>query len=1321
LINKAASNDVSKKFEFAGYEFWFNSPFASRGVGIAIKKSAGLVKNNIFMDRTGNILAMELAHSTDPEKNTILTVVSLYGPNDNSGEFYSDLERILRNAEKKSLVLGGDWNSTWDSGPPETNIDVLNMRSIPSRARTERVHRIANMFSLLEPYRYLYPVRKDFTYIPNAIAQNNRSRIDYFLVNNEISEFISDTGIRTEKLTNLFDHKSVFLNVGRIKKMPDRNKIKDCILENKVISLVVEISVKEAYLNNADRNAVPNYTINTLKSEMGRIYSKLAQASDLEISAIKNGPINVATQNLINNLLQDSVDIALTLPALEYFESLPLAVSPACFLEGLIMSVKNEILSKQSAIYKTKNFRKKVLKEKIWDLKKNYNLNFEEIGRLETTLNSLVEDDLKSELAGYKIFERLNQEKITPHFMNLVRSDNKQNINLSSIHDNQGIAFASESDRENYISDFYSELYKKTNDVPNTDTCIYDFLGNVADNPEVLASKLTDAEKDQIDTDLDILEFDKAVTEAKTNSAPGIDGISNKFIKKFWHFFRSPLYNYTVHCLENGELTENFRTAKIRLIPKKADPKKISNWRPISLLSCFYKIISRVLTNRLKTVSDKITRIGQKGYSNSKWCQEVVISIFDSIFDAKSRGKSGCIVSLDIKKAFDSISHDFMVKALRFFNFGEKFIGWIKTICTNRKACIILDSGGTGKQFTLERGNAQGDVISPFIFNICYQVLLFKIEFNLQIESIGLPQVLLEDPDLVGAVNRVSYRSKKVFTFADDCNILAAYKPETIREIINVLDNFGKISGLICNVNKSHILPVGFNPVTTQELSDLGFTISNEITVLGFQINNNMDIFRKNATGIINKLRSQSRIWVRYNLSLPGRLNICKSMFYSQLNYAGSIIPITGNEITEMENIIYNFASGNLRISKERVFLPVSQGGLGLFNVKQFLDAQLCSWVRRARIVDQDWKARIIGTGTGNIYRVSDMSVEGNQYPITHNICRAFASFREKFTTVDNNYKTAFIVNNSALTTGLRSKNIITEAVITEGTIDAAKKRNLANLKISDLITNRQKVSKIEFNRRHGTNLPDNVWQTLDKIRSAALTKYGSDDYKPVKNIETFFSEWKRGSKKIRNILCQPRAEYIPHNIIKFAENTEIVIGIDNSKYLNKLWNRSYLSNDVRVFIFKLHNNTLPVNTILSHFVRDIGRNCTFCDILRVPEEDDESIFHLFFSCPTSERLRHNFYSWISNGTLLNVSRRQFFGEFREPNNFYNELLNICTKLFKKFIWDSRVRKTIPAIENLKNFICDEVSTMAKCSKKFKTILQGSGIDRHRIFNFQDF
>jgi exonuclease III len=1320
LIQKAAVNDVSKKLEFSGYDFWHNSPFASRGVGIAIKKSLGLCSKHIHNDRTGNIIALELTKKGDADERIIINIVSIYGPNDNNAEFYSDLDNILHNLTSDKTILCGDWNSTWDSSPPETNIDVLNMRSLPSIYRTNRVLGLAGKYGLIEPYRYFYPNRKDFTYIPNAAANTNRSRLDYFLVSETLTNMLSDAGVLTEKLSTLFDHKTPVLEMGVSNKKPDRNLVCDSILNNKIVELVVELTVKENYLNNADPDTIPRYTVNTLRSEIGRIHNRLASATNLELSAIKNNNLNNVTKNEIEELIKNAIDISETIPDLSYFENLPLGVPPDIFFEGLILSVKNEILSKQSTIYKIKNFRKKILRDRIWQLKQNYNQNFAEISRQENILNSLVEEELREKLSKYKVFERINQEKITPYFMNLVKNDSKSDCKINTIRDDTGTPFETDNSREEFITNFYRNLYTDPKTEQITGNSIGEFLGDVAAHPEVNNSKLNDDEKASLDTDILIDEFDKAVTQIKLNSSPGIDGLSNKFIKKYWNYFRVPLHNYTIHCLTEGRLTENFRVAKIRLIPKKTDPKKISNWRPISLLNCFYKIVSRVLTNRLIRVSDKITKIGQKGYSKSKWCQEVAITLFDSIADCKTRQKSGCIVSLDIKKAFDSISHDFIKQALRFFNFGEKFISWVMTICTNRKACIITGTGKTGPTFDLERGNAQGDVISPFLFNICYQVLLLKIELSLQIESIGLPNVQLEDGDLIGAANVVSHRSKKVFAFADDCNILAACKPETIREIVRVLNDFGKISGLECNVQKSHILPIGHLPVITDEIRDLGFSIVQEMTVLGFEISNDPNILRKNAETIRDKIIGQYRIWSRYNLSLPGRINIAKTMMYSQLNYKGCVIPVPDDIITAIEDVIHGFVSGKLNVAKDRCFKPINLGGLGLFDVKNFLDAQTCSWIRRTRTIDQDWKARLVGTGTGNIYTISCENIEGNQYPITHNIARAFDSFRAKFSATGNNYKLAYVINNQSLTIGVRTKQFLTTANIeSEANLGRDTIRALKNIKISDLVLNGQKISKPVFCRNIGGNISADLWQKLDKIRNAALLRYGSDDYLPVKTLEQFMTEWKKGSKKIRMVLTRSRIENIPHNMVKFADNTETVIGINLSKYLNSLWSRGYLSNTLRVFLFKLHNNTLPVNTILSHFVRNVGRNCTFCDVRANPEIEDETVFHIFYSCTVSENIRTRFYDWLTNGTINNVSRREFFGTFKENNNNLNEFLNITTRLFQKYLWDSKIKKCLPALEGLKNFITDEILVMTKVSIIFKRIISSTGLNLEQILGIR--
>jgi Reverse transcriptase (RNA-dependent DNA polymerase) len=103
----------------------------------------------------------------------------------------------------------------------------------------------------------------------------------------------------------------------------------------------------------------------------------------------------------------------------------------------------------------------------------------------------------------------------------------------------------------------------------------------------------------------------------------------------------------------------------------------------------------------------KITGTGQHGYTDKKFCQEILMTLTDGISSTKKRKKTAAIVSLDIKKAFDSLSHKFINKALEFFNLGPKIISWIELICKNRRACLILSGERLGTVFNLERGNAQ--------------------------------------------------------------------------------------------------------------------------------------------------------------------------------------------------------------------------------------------------------------------------------------------------------------------------------------------------------------------------------------------------------------------------------------------------------------------------------------------------------------------------------------------------------------------------------------------------------------------------------------
>jgi hypothetical protein len=513
-----------------------------------------------------------------------------------------------------------------------------------------------------------------------------------------------------------------------------KQTINDMILKDTDLENVVRCTVIETYINHLEPSAIiSDLDIERYRIIIGRSMSDQKLLTNCKINLASNGH----NENVANRctVLREQINHSLeSLPTLEFFENCNLSCEKDVFLEILIMAVKNTSLSHQHNFFKIKNAKRISLEKKISELRKDFNANSGEIFRTERELNNIIELDLREEIVKMKNFERLSNEKITPYFLSLAKRPHNSEC-LSDLNKDDGSPFDNVKQRSDHIVSHFASAYRKQVRVL-PENAITSFLGDTAEIPAVVNSKLSMDERDQLERVLTLAEFDKAVELAKNNTAPGIDSISNRFIKTFWPYFRHPLFEYANCCYNKGTLTENFRSAKIRLIPKKGDITLLKNWRPISLLNCFYKIISRVIAIRLRTVMDKITNVAQKGFSSTKYCQEVLIGIVDSINYVNVSRSKGALLSLDIRKAFDSTSHDYLQLAYKFFNFGPNFIRWLNLVGTNRRACIILENEYYSEFFDLERGNAQGDTISPYIFNIGFQILLFKLNFDLQIDGL---------------------------------------------------------------------------------------------------------------------------------------------------------------------------------------------------------------------------------------------------------------------------------------------------------------------------------------------------------------------------------------------------------------------------------------------------------------------------------------------------------------------------------------------------------------------------------------------------------
>jgi hypothetical protein len=297
----------------------------------------------------------------------------------------------------------------------------------------------------------------------------------------------------------------------------------------------------------------------------------------------------------------------------------------------------------------------------------------------------------------------------------------------------------------------------------------------------------------------------------------------------------------------------------------------------------------------------------------------------------------------------------------------------------------------------------------------------------------------------------------------------------------------------------------------------------------------------------------------------------------------------------------------------------------------------------------------------------------------------------------------------------LRQKTRLTKQFFTVEFFETYRKEIL-NLKVRDFFNiNRVAIRYEQF--CHNTQIPmmrDN-FNTLKNTCSMAKLKYSKKDGSKTKCTELtdFIYRKKRGCKRYRKLIIGDIESYIPHNMIKFAETTDTVIDLETSKKLNALWANTALGNSTRTFLFKLHNNTAGYNLSVSHFVRGHSPNCTFCDVLEIPEEHNETPLHLFYQCTAVENLTNEIFSWLLN-SQVEISRHELFTVFNRDDFRKNDFLTIFSKLLLKYYWDCKQRFCIPTLQNAKTILRGELEVLVQCNAKIRSIHVNSGINFNR-------
>ena len=261
-----------------------------------------------------------------------------------------------------------------------------------------------------------------------------------------------------------------------------------------------------------------------------------------------------------------------------------------------------------------------------------------------------------------------------------------------------------------------------------------------------------------------------------------------EFYKCFWNDINDLLLQSYQFSYDAGVLTDTQREGIIILIPKRnKNPLLPSSYRPITLLNIDYKIIASVINSRMKCYLNELIRPGQNGFIEGRHIGDNIRLLFDVINLTAANEIPGSIFTADIRKAFDSLNWDFMLRVVEKYCFGLTVLKWIKTFYT-MPICKIASSNLLCEKFPIGRGVRQGNFLSPTLFIVCIECL----------------SNILRDSHLFNGL-KIGDLSLKVFMFADDTLIFLNGLENQFEYVFNIFQTFGRISGCRLNLDKPSI------------------------------------------------------------------------------------------------------------------------------------------------------------------------------------------------------------------------------------------------------------------------------------------------------------------------------------------------------------------------------------------------------------------------------------------------------------------------------------------------------------------------------------
>ena len=198
-----------------------------------------------------------------------------------------------------------------------------------------------------------------------------------------------------------------------------------------------------------------------------------------------------------------------------------------------------------------------------------------------------------------------------------------------------------------------------------------------------------------------------ALSDLNGDKAPGPDGFPLSFWQSCWEFVKEEVMGFLKEFHEHDKFVKSLNSTFLVLIPKKAGAEDLRDFRPISLMGGLYKLLAKVLANRLKKVVGKVVSSAQNAFIEGRQILDATLIANEAIDFLLKRNESGVLCKLDIEKAYDHLNWNFLLFVMRSMGFGEKGTGWIYW-CISTATFSVLINGTPAGFSTVQGGCVRG-------------------------------------------------------------------------------------------------------------------------------------------------------------------------------------------------------------------------------------------------------------------------------------------------------------------------------------------------------------------------------------------------------------------------------------------------------------------------------------------------------------------------------------------------------------------------------------------------------------------------------------